>query len=219
MSDFDGTMSRSDFFRCALEWLPESYRMYWSRYVTGGLSHFQALREIFAGLSVTEDEMAAFLTRMELEPGVGASCSRLRSAGWHLVIASAGCEWYIRRLLLDVSPIPEIHANPGTFVPGLGLHMAPPLGSPYYHSETGIDKSRIVKNAICTGATVAFAGDGKPDLDPALLVPSELRFARGWLAEELERRSERYRRFESWEEIVSVLERAEAKSVYMKARL
>ena len=45
----------------------------------------------------------------------------------------------------------------------------------------------------------------RPDLDPALLVPPQRRFARGWLAEALSERGEGFRRFEQWSQIVDHL--------------
>jgi len=52
---------------------------------------------------------------------------------------------------------------------------------------------------------VAFAGDGRPDLEAALLVEPGLRFARGWLAKELGRRGEGFRPFERWAEVAGAL--------------
>ena len=50
-----------------------------------------------------------------------------------------------------------------------------------------------------------FAGDGPPDLGSALLVDSDNRFARGFLAQELQRLGERFHPFENWSEIVRSL--------------
>jgi 2-hydroxy-3-keto-5-methylthiopentenyl-1-phosphate phosphatase len=52
---------------------------------------------------------------------------------------------------------------------------------------------------------VAFAGDGPPDLQAALLVPPGLRFARGGLAEELRARGEAFQPFSRWSEIAREL--------------
>lgn len=83
--------------------------------------------------------------------------------------------------------------------------MKPPLHSPFYTSATGIDKAAVVLHYLAQDIEVAFAGDGRPDLAPALLVLPEHRFARGWLAEELERIREPFVRFEHWGEIVDRL--------------
>ena len=204
VSDFDGTMTGRDFFRLALECLPAAAASFWERYEKGELSHFNALSAIFAELRFPKEEMDALLARMELDEGITSACTRLHAHGWRLVIASAGCSWYIERLLASLGIEAEIHANPGTFSEQQGLIMKPPLGSPYFSREIGIDKARLVKAAL-KGGTVAFAGDGRPDIGPALLVQPSRRYAKGRLAEELTKRGERFNRFQSWSGMVDSL--------------
>jgi 2-hydroxy-3-keto-5-methylthiopentenyl-1-phosphate phosphatase len=83
--------------------------------------------------------------------------------------------------------------------------MSLPANSRFFSRETGIDKVDIVKAALASAPIVAFAGDGRPDLAPALLVPPHLRFARGWLADALSVRGESFRPFERWSQIADVL--------------
>ena len=52
---------------------------------------------------------------------------------------------------------------------------------------------------------VAFAGNGSPDYQAALVVPPELRFARGWLARRFDHESIPYRPFEAWGEVAGAL--------------
>jgi 2-hydroxy-3-keto-5-methylthiopentenyl-1-phosphate phosphatase len=204
VSDFDGTMTDRDFFRLALEYLPLTAASFWENYEKGRMNHFDALSAIFAELRFPEEEMDALLARMELDEGITEACNRLHAHGWKLVIASAGCSWYIERLLAPLGIEAEIQANPGSFSEQQGLIMKPPLGSPFFSRETGIDKTRLVKAAL-EGGTVAFAGDGRPDIGPALLVHPSRRFAKGRLAEELTERGESYNRFQSWNEVVDGL--------------
>jgi 2-hydroxy-3-keto-5-methylthiopentenyl-1-phosphate phosphatase len=68
-----------------------------------------------------------------------------------------------------------------------------------------VNKVAIVQDALQRSDRVAFAGDGRPDLRPALLVPPSLRFARGWLAETLSERGEKFHPFERWSEIADQL--------------
>ena len=69
----------------------------------------------------------------------------------------------------------------------------------------GVDKSAVVRHALQVAETVAFAGDGPPDVQPALLVLPDLRFARGVLAEALRDRGETFRTFSRWSEIARKL--------------
>ena len=77
--------------------------------------------------------------------------------------------------------------------------------SPYHSASVGVDKLAVVRRALRVAERVAFAGDGPPDLQPALLVRPELRFARGFLADALRERGEAFRPFSRWSEIAREL--------------
>jgi len=205
VSDFDGTMTRRDFFWVALDRMPAGTIEPWERYEQGLNSHFAALAEIFAGLRIDGQGLDAILAEMQLDSDLAEGVERLQQSGWSLVIASAGCEFYIQRMLRQTGVKVVVHANPGSFIPGQGLYMEPPLQSPFYTAATGIDKAAVVRCYLHQDIEVAFAGDGRPDLAPALLVPPAYRFARGWLADELERLGEPYVRFDRWSEITERL--------------
>ena len=205
VSDFDGTMTERDFFRVALSHLPPGAAAPWERYEQGLTSHFAALAAIFSGLQISEQELNALLVEMQVENGLAEALDRLHQSGWSLVIASAGCAFYIKRIILRAGITAVIHANPGDFVPGRGLFMKPPGQSPFFAAETGIDKAAVVRHYLDQGIATAFAGDGRPDLAPALLVTPEYRFARGWLADELESRHKQFVPFTRWSDIAGCL--------------
>jgi 2-hydroxy-3-keto-5-methylthiopentenyl-1-phosphate phosphatase len=207
ISDFDGTMTRRDFFQLVVDrLLPSGTHDYWGDYLAGRLTHFEALKAIFGSVTAGESALLDLVASMELEPNLKGEVEALRALGWRVVVASAGCDWYIRKLLEEAGVTLEVHANPGR-IEGGRLVMELPLGSPFYLRETGVDKVAIVRSAIHAGHTVAFAGDGKPDLAPSLVVPGSLRFARGVLAEELTRLGEEFRPFERWAEVAEALRR------------
>ena len=203
VSDFDGTMTRYDFYRLVVdELLPPDVPDFWEEFRAGHITHFEALRRYFAAIRSSEANVLAVVSRMELDPQLPGAIAALRSAGWRVVVASAGCEWYIRRLIDHTGIDVEVHANPGRFEPGKGLLMEMPAdASPYRSSALGIDKSGVVRDYLDRGVTVAFAGDGFPDVDPARLVPPDLRFARGDLAHVLTGERSSFRAFASWSDI------------------
>jgi len=205
ISDFDGTMTELDFYRVALSRLPPRAAAPWERYEQGLTSHFEALALIFSRMRITQQELDAILAEMQLESGLAGAIERLEQNGWTLVIASAGCEYYIERILFRAGVEVMIHANPGSFMPGKGLFMKKQRNSPFHATETGIDKAAIVRWYQDRGVVTAFAGDGRPDLAPALLVAPEQRFAKGWLADELEKNHEPFVRIERWTEIAGYL--------------
>ena len=206
ISDFDGTMTRHDFYELAIEkLLPADTPDYWADYRTGSITHFEALRRYFAAIRKTEEEVLAVVRQMEPDPGLSAAVAALRRAGWQVIVTSAGCEWYIRRLLSAAETDIEVYANPGRFEPARGLVMEMPVGSPYLSAALGVDKTAIVREFVAAGRKVAFAGDGFPDVEPARLVPGNLRFARADLADVLQQEGLAFHRFDAWSDIPPVL--------------
>jgi 2-hydroxy-3-keto-5-methylthiopentenyl-1-phosphate phosphatase len=206
VSDFDGTMTRHDFYKLAIEFLlPPDTPDYWAEYRAGTITHFEALRRYFAAIRAPEDEVLAVVRRMELDPALPAAVAALTLGGWKVVVTSAGCDWYIRWLLAEAGVEVEVHSNPGRFVAGKGLLMEMPAGSPFLSPSLGVDKTAIVRRYLESGRPVAFAGDGFPDAEPARLVPEGLRFARGDLANVLDQERLSFRPFETWSDISRVL--------------
>jgi 2,3-diketo-5-methylthio-1-phosphopentane phosphatase len=206
VSDFDGTMTRHDFYKLALKSLiPADVPDYWAEYRAGAITHFEALRSYFAAIRASEEEVLAVVQQMELDSRVPGSVESLRRAGWRVVIASAGCEWYMRRSLARTGVEVEIYANPGRFEANQGLVMEMPKASRYWSPTIGVDKAGVVRDLLSQGLTVAFAGDGFPDAEAARLVPPDLRFARADLADELRRERLPFQSFDSWASIADRL--------------
>lgn len=206
VSDFDGTMTKFDFFDLARRDLPSAAEHdFWQDYVEGRITHFEALAGIFAAIRTDGPGIERVLAGMQLDPSLKDSVARLRAAGWEVVVASAGCDWYIRRLLAQAGVELDVHANPGVFAPETGLRLTLPIDSPYFKRETGIDKSAIVRTALAHDPDAVFAGDGRPDLAPASLVKPGCRFATGWLAHHLKMSGDGFRPFETWSQIVTAL--------------
>lgn len=206
ISDFDGTMTQHDFYQLAIQMLlPPETPDYWAEYRAGTITHFEALRRYFAAIRGSEEDVLAVVRQMNPDRALPEAVRDLREAGWHIVVASAGCEWYIQQLLSDAGVAVEVHANPGYLQEGNGLQMVMPAASPWHSATLGINKTAIVRHWLAKGVTVAFAGDGYPDADPARLVQADLRFARGDLAGLLEQEGLKYHRFTAWSEIARVL--------------
>lgn len=206
VTDFDSTLTQRDFYDLVRErWPISADDDPWTYYISGRLTHFEALQSIFARIRSSEEELLTLASQMGLDPHLTESIQSLKEAGWTVVIASAGCEWYIKHLLNKAGLDLQIYSNPGTFDPEHGLQMRLPRESPFFDATTGVNKAQIVKDALARAEQVAFAGDGRPDLDPALLVKAPLRFARGWLADTLQSRGEGFHAFDRWSEIARIL--------------
>lgn len=206
ITDFDGTITAVDFFRLAVERLltPEDMKP-WEEYRAGVITHFTAVRDIFRRISAPESEVLAMLKDMRPDPDLPEYVGALRNMGWHIVVASAGCRWYIDHILGDMGVELEVHASPGVYLEGGPLEMEPPLDSPFFNAEMGIDKAAVARLYLREGCRVIYAGDGFPDLAPALLLPPEHRYARADLADTLRKRSEFYHPFSVWSDIARAL--------------
>jgi len=206
VTDFDGTMTKYDFYAMVeKELLPPDVPDFWREYRAGRITHFEGLRNYFAAIRADEPTVLELVARMELDSQLAQSVAELRKAGWEIVIASAGCAWYIQQHLAWANVQLELHANPGRFISGRGLLMELPQNSPFFSHTHGIDKAAIVRHFLDTGRNVAFAGDGLPDVDAARLVSSDFRFARGDLAEVLTASQIPFQRFDTWSDIARKL--------------
>ena len=207
VTDFDGTLARQDFYQLVRDQLmlpgtPDFYH----EYRTGQMTHFECLEAYFGTIPVSEDRVIELVHQMELEPRLSELLPRLTANGWDVVVASAGCAWYIEKLLAAADVSLPVHASRGHWVGnGRGLKMELPTDSPYFSPTTGINKSAVVKHALTQTAVVAFAGDGYTDVPAALLVPSELRFARHDCANELRLMGEPFQPFDRWADVAEQL--------------
>jgi 2,3-diketo-5-methylthio-1-phosphopentane phosphatase len=209
VSDFDGTITRHDVYRliadrCLAGMEPDHY---FNEYRAGRISHFEAMGSYFAHFPEDDAAQRELLRATEPPPDLAALAARLRAAGWDLVVLSAGSAWYIQRILDGAGAQAVIYANPGRIVAGRGLVVERPVDSPFFDPEVGISKAAVVRDALSRYERVAFAGDGPPDVAPALLVGPELRFAKSYLAQELERRGEQFLPYAGWADVVEALAR------------
>lgn len=206
VSDFDGTMTARDFYSLVRErWWQKAEEDPWQDYLDGRCTHFDALNRFFARIDCDETGLMGLVDGMRLDPGLAESVARLRAAGWEVEVASAGCAWYIERLLAHAGVALPVHANPGRLLPGGGLRMEPPAGSPFFHPGTGIGKAAVVVHHLARGLPVAYAGDGPPDAEPCALVPERLRFAKDACAGALAARGLGFRPFSRWSELPALI--------------
>jgi 2,3-diketo-5-methylthio-1-phosphopentane phosphatase len=205
ISDFDGTMTRFDFYDLVCRAFPDIAGDFWHQYERGEITHFEALRSIFAGIRSSEAKLLSIIEAMQIDPDLPQAVAELRGHGWDVVVASAGCDWYIKRLLAAQKVNIMVHANPGDFFADQGLLMRLPPASPLFSAELGVNKVAVVREALKNSSCVAFAGDGRPDLAPALLVPAHRRFAKSWLAKKLQEIGEEFKPFDDWHEVSRML--------------
>jgi 2,3-diketo-5-methylthio-1-phosphopentane phosphatase len=206
VSDFDSTMTRHDFYKLVIEsLLPPGTHDYWGDYHAGRITHFEALRGLFAAIRAPEVEVFDVLRRMELDPKIPDAIAALREAGWEIVVTSAGCGWYIDRLLKGAGVALEVYSNPGRFIEGQGLLMEMPSDPRFRSLTLGVNKAGVVRQFMEQGKIVAFAGDSLPDAEAARLVNAGRRFAHSDLAELLRGENLAYHWYDQWSDIAPIL--------------
>lgn len=206
VSDFDGTMTRHDFYDLALrELLPAGREIRFEEGPGARQSLFDMLAEIFAAIEGDEQRVCEVALKGELDPKLSESIERLQLSGWEVKVASAGCRWYIDQLFKTQGISIEVIASPGEISPQGGLIMQRLSDSPYYSAETGIDKAIVVREALATGRRVVYAGDSRSDFEAAKLVADDSRFARSLLAQMLTEAGYSHRPFDRWSQIAETL--------------
>ncbi|MCP4571537.1 MAG: 2,3-diketo-5-methylthio-1-phosphopentane phosphatase [bacterium] len=206
VTDFDGTFTRRDFFDLIIERHdPRAARESWRRFQAGECTHFEGIAGVFASLRTDEAEADALVDALDPTPETAGAVRRLQAAGWEVVVASAGCRWYIGRLLAKMGLSLTIHASPGVFAPETGLVMKLDPAGPFHHPQTGIDKPAVVRNAMARDAVVAYAGDSDTDREASLLVAPQRRFITSRLGRRLAKEGVPFTKIERWEEIAEYL--------------
>jgi 2,3-diketo-5-methylthio-1-phosphopentane phosphatase len=206
VSDFDGTITDFDVYALIAErYMPEDHSDHFADYRAGHITHFEAMQAYFHFAPSEPEALDRLLRDTRPDPQLAACVRRLEANGWDLIIVSAGSSWYIERILGTAGISATVHSNPGQMEGSQGLVLRLPEESPFFSPDAGIDKAAVVRGALDRYERVAFAGDGPPDVESALLVPPSMRFARRFLARALDELGEPYQPYGIWSEVVRTL--------------
>lgn len=203
VTDFDGTISPEDFFwYISKHCLDEQALAPWQRYLDGQESHLNALNQIFAQIHLPVAEFDKFIKTIPYDQAFPKTAEFCLEKQIPFYICSAGCDYYIDRIIGGTIKSKNIHliTNQGVYSEKNGLQMIPPPeNSPYYDKEVGISKAAVVQKLKTEGYFVVFAGDGPPDVAPAAL--ADVVFAKKILAERCLAEGIAYRNFENFNNI------------------
>lgn len=170
VTDFDGTVSDNDFFTLVAEkYLSSADLAPWTRYMNGSLSHFEALNEVFAKIHIPQAELTKFIKSIPVDPFFADTAAYCDKHNIPLYICSAGCDYYINISIGELIEKNHINlvTNHGEYSQQTGLVMQAPRDSLFYDKDVGISKAGVVKYLQSRGFSVAFCGDGPPDVRPA----------------------------------------------------
>ena len=206
VTDFDGTISDDDFFwHIADRYFDAEALKPWSEYLAGRMNHIDALNAIFSRIHVSEEELLAFIDTIRLDDSFTTLLETCRKQEIPVAIVSAGCDYYIQRLLGNKIAAFDIRliTNHGVYNQQEGLKMIPPYDSVYYDTAVGISKATVVREFQKQGYEVIYAGDGPPDVEPAKI--ADVVFAKKILLERCRELGIKTRKFDSFRDIIHYL--------------
>ncbi len=168
VSDFDGTISDNDFFfYIAEQYFDEKMLAPWQQYLAGQKKHFDALNEMFANLSISENELKNFISGIKIDKTFYSLIKFCKNENIPVYVCSAGCDYYIKELLRDniTTYNLKVVSNTGSYSPEHGLKMSP--NKEFFDKNLGVSKTNLVKQLIAQNYFVIYCGDGIPDIEPA----------------------------------------------------
>ena len=209
ISDFDGTISKKDFFYMVIETLLKDKKnalVPWHDYLNGKIKHIDALTGIFSQIHLTQQELDEFISTIEVDSYFYDTAKYCMDKNIPFYICSAGTNYYIKKRIFDSLQKYNITliSNDATYSQQDGMKLvAPPETSPYYNANTGISKQAIVQKLKDEGFFTIYAGDGKPDFKSAQI--ADVVFAKDMLLELCRQKSIETKPFKNFNDILNYI--------------
>ncbi|MCL2335428.1 MAG: MtnX-like HAD-IB family phosphatase [Endomicrobia bacterium] len=209
ISDFDGTLSKEDFFNMVIDRLLSKDDIQpWQDYLAGRITHLEALSRIFAKVRIPQAELDIFIQSIEIDPKAEETFELCKELAIPIYICSAGMDYYILKKipqLIEKYNI-TIVANKAEYSPETGFEVTPPpVGSLFYSKNTGIAKDALVESLKKQGFFTIFAGDGRPDIKAAKIADAV--FAKSVLLNLCREQNIRTLKFDGFGDITEYIER------------
>ena len=209
ISDFDGTISKKDFFYMVIDSLLKDKKdalAPWQNYLDGKINHIDALTGIFSQIHLTQQELDNFISTIEIDSYFYDTAKYCMEEEIPFYICSAGTNYYIKKRIPDTLSKYNIIliSNDATYSQQNGMKLvAPEQNSPYYNSNTGISKQAIVQKLKNEGFFTIYAGDGKPDFKSAQI--ADVVFAKDMLLELCKKNNIKTKTFNDFRDILNYI--------------
>jgi 2,3-diketo-5-methylthio-1-phosphopentane phosphatase len=209
ISDFDGTISKKDFFYMVIDNLLKDKKdalTPWQDYLSGKIKHIDALTGIFSQIHLTQQQLDNFISDIEIDSYFYDTAKYCMEKGIPFYICSAGTNYYIKKRISDTLSKYNITliSNDATYSQQDGMKLvAPEKDYPYYNSNTGISKQAIVQKLKDDGFFTVYAGDGKPDFKSAQI--ADVVFAKDMLLELCEKENIKTKPFKNFNDILNYI--------------
>jgi len=206
ISDFDGTLTKKDFYKIVSEtYLKDEFMPFYKSWRKGEMKDREYLSYVFNNIKRSESEINEDILNIPFDPFAKAFIEKVKEAGGDFIIISAGTSYYIEKILKkhNIEGV-EVYSNKGIFKDN-GIYFDLDENNEFYSDRYGIDKLLVIKKLKSNYKKVFYAGDSEPDLKPALA--SDVVFAKGTLVELLQKENKEYIEFENFSEVWSKLEK------------
>lgn len=182
VSDFDGTITKIDFYKIILDRYLQGYGVRISEeWKQGRYTDIEYLSLIYQSANRTQDQLMQDILSIELDNYLETFIKNIQNSDGDFLILSGGTSYYIERLLdyKGIKNIPII-SNKGIFKNN-GIHILLDKENKYYSDYYGIDKTKVISDLKAKYGKVYFAGNSNPDVAPAK--HADITFATGKLIE------------------------------------
>lgn len=205
--DFDNTLTTGDVLDQVVErFSPNADWQHWeAEWVAGRLPARECLRLQVENLRVTREDLFEYLRGIRVDPVFSRILEWARPRGVETIIVSDSFLPLILHILENnaIEGVP-VFANDLAFS-GDRLHPSFPFHDPAFPRSANAKPLHL---APYKGRTIVYAGDGRSDLDAALV--SDVVFAKDSLARELAARSVAFHPFSTLEPMLAFLQSLDA---------
>ncbi len=203
VSDFDGTISKKDFYMLVIEkYYPEGRDLF-DTWKSGKMKDIDFLRNVFSSIGQDEEQIKRDIAAMPIDEHVPSFIEKVQQNGGDFYILSAGTDYYIHHLLNEyrIQNV-KVFSNKGYFHDNnVQLHIDE--NDWYYSERYGIDKSAVIKKLKEEYDSIIFIGDSEPDSHPA--EHADLTFAKNGLQELLKEKGVPFVAVENFKEVEGYL--------------
>ncbi len=205
ISDFDGTITKKDFYWILLEeYIGQKGIDYYYEWKKTQKIGTQFLNTVFTWHTFTEQERLDALNKVEIDKDLKPVIEEVHQQGGDFVILSAGFRYYIEYALSQqgIQEV-DVYTNDGSFKNNTFI-MEPDKTSPFYSKLYGIDKEKVAIMHREKYKTIIFAGDSEPDYKAAL--HADVIFAKDELARLLDENGHIYKPYSCFQDILTYLQ-------------
>lgn len=204
ISDFDGTLSKKDFYWILLDdYIGQEGIEYYYRWKEDNKIGTEFLNNVFTWHKFTETERLEALNKVEIDERLEEVSGYITKRGGEFMILSAGFDYYIEYALekRNLQHL-QLITNKGTFRDGTFI-MEPDEKGEFYSPVYGVDKEAVAKYYRKKCKKLYFAGDSEPDYLASL--QADVIFAKDELAKLLSLNDHKYIPYKNFDDILQML--------------